>query len=60
MRSSTVPEDPNVDDALVVWKNGHTTAPPSGEHCFAQKKWDRALVVAKKKAGHAETRLKNK
>ena len=48
LRSSTVSEDPNVDDALAVWKNGHTAAPPSGEQCFTQKKWDRALVVAKK------------
>ena len=31
LRSSTVSEDPNVDDALAVWKNGHTTAPPSAE-----------------------------
>ena len=37
LRSSTVSEDPNVNDALAVWKNGHTTAPPSGEQCFAQK-----------------------
>ena len=45
LSSSTLPEDPNVDGALAVWKSGHNTAPPSGEHCFSQKKWDRVLVA---------------
>jgi hypothetical protein len=49
--SSTGPpalEDPYVDSALAMWKNGHNTAPPSGEHRFSQKKWDRVLVAASK------------
>ena len=45
LRSSMVPEDPSLDDALTRWKSGHNTTPPSGDHCFSQKKWDRARVT---------------
>ena len=35
---SPVPEDPSVESTFTVWKTGHNTAPPTGEHCFSQKK----------------------